>query len=171
MVCIAPSSRAGFSLVELLIVVTILGIAAAMVVPSLGNTAPTRLRGAAQLLAADLAYAQIESLSHGDDPRVVVFDIDAETYHIAAVSDTATPIANPIGGTPYLVEYGTGRAAHLPDVTIDSVSLDGDTQLGFGIYGQTDQTTDATITLAAGVSRITLTVDPSTGDVTIGDIQ
>ena len=154
-----------------MIVVMILGIAAALVAPVLGDTAPTRLRGAAQLLAADLAYAQIESLSHGDDPRVVVFDTTANTYHIAATSDTTTPITNPIGGAPYRVDYGAGRAAHLADVTISAVSLDGDTQLGFGIYGQTDQTTDATITLAAGSSTMTLTVDPSTGEVTIGDIQ
>lgn len=154
-----------------MIVVTILGIAAAIVVPTLGNTAPTRLRGAAQLLAADLAYAQIESLSHGDDPRVIVFDTAANTYHIAATSDTTIPITNPIGGVPYLVDYGAGRAAHLADVTISAVSLDGDSELGFGIYGQTDQSTDATITLAAGTSSVTLTVDPSTGEVTIGDIQ
>ena len=37
-------------------------------------------------------------VAHGDDPRLVVFDNPNDTYHIAAASDPATPITNPIAG-------------------------------------------------------------------------
>ena len=80
---------AGFTLVEMMIVVLVLAIAAALAVPMMGNTAPNKLKGAASMLAADLAYAQVESIAHGDDTRLLVFDNPSDTYHIAAASDTA----------------------------------------------------------------------------------
>ena len=67
--------------------------------------------------------------------------------------------------------FGLGRAAALGMVESQSVDLDGDDELGFGLYGQLDQTTAATITLAAGDATVTLTLDPATGEVTIGPIQ
>ena len=154
-----------------MIIVVVVGIAAALAVPMLGDTSVSKLRAAAQLLAADIAFAQVDSVAHGDDPRVIVFDTATATYHIAAASDTATPITNAVGNLPYIVTFGDGRAHQLGGVTIQSVSLDGDNELGFGIYGNTDQTTDATITLAAGGHTVTVTVDPSTGEATIGNIN
>ncbi|MCC6679762.1 MAG: prepilin-type N-terminal cleavage/methylation domain-containing protein [Phycisphaeraceae bacterium] len=163
--------QAAFTLVELLIVILILGIAAGLVVPQLGHTASTRLIEAARLLAADLGEAQIESMTHGQDLRLVVFDPDNNAYQIATASDPATPITNPIGDVPYRVTFGSDRAGALTGVTIDSLSVGGDDQLGFGIYGQLDQTPDATITLACQDKTITLTVQASTGEVTINGLD
>lgn len=154
-----------------MIVVVILAIAAAMVTPMFGQTEITRLRAAADLLAADLAFAQVESITHGDDPRVVVFDSTNHQYHIAAASAPATPITNPVGNQPYLTQFGQGRASETTGVTIQSYALDGDNQLQFGIYGQLDQTTDATITLENAGRAITLTVNTVTGEVTIGSVN
>ena len=61
-------------------------------------------------------------------------------------------------------------------VTVDSYALDtasetNDNKLGFGLFGQTDQTTDATITLRAGDNVITLTVNATTGEVSIGQVN
>ena len=107
----------------------------------------------------------------GDDLAVVVFDTATNTYHIARSSNTATPITDPISKQPYTVTFGSGANAHLAGVSIQSVSLDGDDQLKFGVYGELDQTTAATITLAAGNSTITITVDPVTGEATVGNIN
>lgn len=162
---------AGFTLVELMTVVIVLGIAAALAVPMLGDTATSRLQGAASTLSADLAFAQVESLAHSEDTRVVVFDNPNDTYHIALSSDTATPITNPINKQPYLVDYGSGAAQSLTGVTISSYALDGDDELGFGVYGGLDQATAATITLACEGFTVTVTVDPNTGESTIGAIN
>ncbi len=155
----------------MMIVVLILAIAAALAVPMLGDTAGSKLRGAASMLVADLSFTQIESISHGDDTRLIVFDNPNDTYHIAAASDSATPITNPINGRPYLIDYGSGATDSLVGVTIDSYALDGDDELGFGVYGSLDQTTDATITLGCDGLTITVTVDVETGESVIGAIN
>ncbi len=151
-------------------IVLIIGIMAAIAVPMIGDNNPTRLRAAAQIVAADLAYAQVESVSHGDDTRVVVFDTTNHAYHIAAASDTATPLTNPVGNLPYVLTFGVARASQATGVTIQSLSVGGDDELGFGVYGQLDQTTDATITLACGGHTITITLDATNGESTIGAI-
>ena len=163
--------RRAISMIEILIVVLILAIAASLAVPMWSDADVTRLRAAADLLAADLAFAQVESISHGDDLRLVVFDTDNNQYHIAASSDPDTPITNPVGNQPYVTQFGQGRAAELTGVTISGYSLGGDDQVQFGIYGQLDQTTDATISLACAGRSITLTLDAVTGEVTIGPIN
>jgi len=157
----------GLTLVELMIVVTIIAIAAALAVPRLGGTQTTRLRAAAELLAADLAFAQIESIAHGDDPRMVVFDPDASEYHLAASSTPDTPLDNPVGGQPYRVAFGQGRAGELDGVSIQSLDVGGDDRLGFGLYGQLDQTEDASVTLALADQTVTLTIDAVNGRTTI----
>jgi len=152
-------------------VVIVLAIAAALAVPMMSNTADTRLRGAASVLAADLAFAQVESVAHSDDPRLVVLDNPSDAYHIAVTSDPATPITNPIAKKPYLVTFGQGNAASLTNVTLDSYTLNGDDQLGFDIYGGLDQPTAATITLGCEGLTVTLTADANTGETIIGAIN
>ncbi len=167
----ARRNPAGFTLIEMMIVVSIIAIAAALVVPMLGETSGSKLRGAAGMLVADVSFTQIETVAHGDDKRVLVFDNDDDTYYIAAESDTTTPITNPINGQAYLIDYGNGTAKSLEGVTIDSYSLDGDDELGFDVYGGLDQATDATITLGCDGASITITIDAETGEGMIGAIE
>ncbi|MCP4247272.1 MAG: prepilin-type N-terminal cleavage/methylation domain-containing protein [bacterium] len=161
------ATRAAFTIVELLLVMVIAGIVAAMALPMVGDTDTTRLTGAARLLIADLGFAQVESIAHPDDPCVVVFDNGSDSYMVTHSSDTATAITNPADGKAYTTAYGTGRAAELTGVTIQSYSLNGDDELGFGTFGQLDQTTPATVTLAAGGSTITIQLDPTSGEASV----
>ncbi len=167
----ARSNPAGFTLIEMLIVVSIIAIAAALVVPMLGDTSASKLRGAAGMLVADVSFAQIETVAHGDDKRMMVFDNENDRYHIAAESDTTMPITNPINGQAYLIDYGTGTTTSLEGVTINGYSLNGDNLLGFDVYGGLDQATDATITLGCEGASITITIDAETGEGMIGAIN
>jgi len=168
--------KRGVSMLELMIVVAVLGIVGAIALPMFSGTDATRLSAAARVLAADLDAARAESIAHGEDLRFVVFDPDAVTWHIAAASDTTAPINHADTGQPYTRTLGRGALRQLDGVTVSTYSLDrasetNDDKLGFGLYGQTDQANDATITFAAGASTITVTVNASSGEVTIGEIN
>ena len=139
--------------------------------PTVTDNGPDQLRGAAQMLVADLAYAQAQSLSHADDPRMIVIAADKAGYHLAAKSAPATPITNPVGQRPYVTTFGIGRAASLGKVRFGPVAFNGDDQLGFGGLGQLDQTMNATIMLTAGVRSVVITIDAITGEATVGAIQ
>lgn len=166
-----PGHGTGFTLIELLLVIVVLGIAANMVVPMLDSAEPTRLRQAARMVEADLAAARIGSITHADDPCVVAFDPSQEAYHVARQSEPETPMTNPADRRPYRVAFGQGRAGELGGVRIESVSVGDDQRLGFGGYGQLDQSGEASITLATEDHRLELTVDPTTGRVSIGQIE
>lgn len=155
-----------------MIVVAVLGIVAAIAAPMFSATEMTKLTSAAGVLAADIDAARAESIAHAEDPRVIVFDDDGVTWYIAASSDTTTPINHPDTGLPYTRTLGVGSLRELGQVSVTGYQLDtssetDDNKLGFGIYGQTDQTSDATITLGAGGVSLTLTIAASTGEVII----
>ena len=148
-----------------------LAIAAAIVIPVATDNSSDRLRGAAKMLAADLEYAQSESMSHGDNPRLFVIDADKGGYRITTQSIPTVPITNKVGGDSYVTRYGSGRAAALSGVKVGTYSLGGDDRISFGTMGQLDQTAAATIQLVCGPRSIQVSVDPTTGEVSIGTLQ
>ncbi len=167
----AGLARRGFTLVELLAVIAILGVIGYLVVPMFGRPEIERLKAAAQLIEADIAAAQVDSITHTDDPRLIVFDLDAAAYHVAASSSPTVPLTEPVTKAPYRVQMGAGRASACGGVTISNLSVGGDAQLGFGPYGQLDETSPASITLSSGPHTLTLTIDAATGAVTIGQVN
>ncbi len=160
------------TLIELLIVIVCLAIAAVLVVPEIGAANALSLPKAAELVSADLQFAQLQAMQSAVNPVVVVFKVSGNSYQIARASDPATPITNPADGQPYVVTFGQGRAAPLAGVTIQSLALgSGGNTLTYAAYGSLAGGADAQITLAAHDHTLTLTVNASTGAVTIGQIQ
>lgn len=159
--------RSGFTLVELLIVIVLLAIAAGLALPMLGDSKQLQLREAARLLAADIEFARNESIAHGGDTRLMKFDTNNNLYWIAPASTPDTPITDVVRQEPFLVAFGAGRASSLSLVTIQSISLGGDDELGFDAYGSPDQSTTARVTLAAGAATLIVRVAPGSGEVTI----
>lgn len=164
------AGRCAFSMIELVMVLLVIGIAAAMVVPKLESTEASRLTSAANMLAADIDYARVESITNPDDTRLFIIDADHSGYTIAPSSDPTTTISHPVANGPFSIRFGSGHAAHLDGVTVMSYAFDGDRQLGYGIYGQPDQADPATVTLGSGDYRLTLTIDPTTGEPSIGPV-
>jgi prepilin-type N-terminal cleavage/methylation domain-containing protein len=81
----------GFTMVELSITVAVLGVLAAVAIPSFMNLMPRfRLGTATQTLANELAMARMAAIAKSVDGEMV-FDKDAESYTIAKT----------IGGAPY----------------------------------------------------------------------
>jgi len=58
------TARRAFTLVELLIAVTVMGIAGALVIPSMSQVGALRGQTAVRTIVADITYAQSEALAH-----------------------------------------------------------------------------------------------------------
>ena len=69
----------GFTIIEVILVVLIIGIAAAVVVPMVSSAGGMQIRAAVNMVAADLEYAKSMAISRGQ-PYSVVFDKTTETY-------------------------------------------------------------------------------------------
>jgi type II secretory pathway pseudopilin PulG len=151
----------------LLIVITLLAIVGGLALPMIGNTKSLKVQEAAKMLAADIELAQNESIAHADDLRLIKFDTTNNKYWVAAASTPNTPITDIVRNDTFLVQFGTGRASGIDGVTIQSISLGGDSELHFDAYGGPDQTSNATIILANGSATMTVQVAAGSGEVTI----
>jgi len=77
--------RKGFTLVEILIVVVIISIAALVAVPMFSSAGSMQIRSAANIIAADLEYAKSMAITTGQNYSVV-FDTNNETYKVVVVN-------------------------------------------------------------------------------------
>jgi len=80
--------RRAYTLVEMIIVIAVLGVAAALVIPSMGQTGVLRVQGAIRTIVADISIAQSDCIAyqkgraiifHNEDPanpRYVVCDVN-----------------------------------------------------------------------------------------------
>ncbi len=74
----------GYTLIEMLIVITILGTSAAMVIPSMGSVGVLRIQAAVRSVVADVTFAQMDALAYQEE-RAVVFDEDGNFYTLTRV--------------------------------------------------------------------------------------
>jgi prepilin-type N-terminal cleavage/methylation domain-containing protein len=61
-------ARRAYTLVEMLITVVILAIAAALVIPSMGQTGVLRVQGALRMVVSDLTTAQSDAVASKGEP-------------------------------------------------------------------------------------------------------
>jgi len=169
----AAGDCCAFTLVEVLLVITLLVIAALAVIPLVSSAGNVAVQAAADLLVADLAYAKSMAVSRGENYSVV-FDTDAETYSIVRDAND-TVIKHPIKkGFPYTVDFANDSRFALVD--IESVDFDSESELEFDHLGapqktdEADATTDlvdpGVITLTRGSMTWTVSIEPETGAIT-----
>ncbi len=160
----------GFTLIELMIVLVILAVAAAIAVPMASSAGSLQLRSAVNMVAADLEYAK--SLAIGTGQRhSVVFDDGAETYRI--VDANGNVIKHPVKkGFDYIVSFSTDK--RLGQVNIFRADFDGSQTVSFDYLGSpyngaAGGLASGVVTLQAGGVTRTVTVEPVTGFVSISN--
>src|SRR5215213_5163177 len=101
-------SIGGFTLIEILVVVVILGIAAAIVVPAIGSRSDLKATSAARMIMADLIYTQNRSISQ-QKWHYVRFDKTAQSYEVLEqITPSAVLIKHPVEASNFVVKIGSG---------------------------------------------------------------
>ncbi len=77
-------SPRGYTLIEVLIVVSILGIAGAMVVPSFSQTGVLRIQGAVRTLVADITVAQSDAIAFQRGMGIIFYPEPTNSRYIVA---------------------------------------------------------------------------------------
>lgn len=146
----------GFTLVEILIVVIILAIAAAIAIPRMGSAGAMQMRAAADMIAADLEYAKSMATSRQAN-YTVIFNTSAESYQI---EDAGGVISHPVKvGSQFIINFSAD--SRLDEVDITNVNFNSTSQVKFDRLGSPDN--GGTITLQAGGVSATITVEAVTG--------
>ena len=186
-----PHNPSAFTLVEILVVITILGIAAAVIVPQMSSRDDLRVEGARRMVMADLIYAQNCSIAK-QVWHYVVFDTTTSPRKYRIVTGLSppnprgTPVPHPVTLDPeYKVVFGVGApdptvVTHgLEIIALDSVAFEGAhtvlcfDELGVPYYYDPSTNTATAISTSGGSSinvrcgTVTraVTIEPYTGEV------
>lgn len=176
----------GYSLVELLIVISIMGILAGIVLPSFNPSVHDHLQATASILSADMAYARNLAVTNNSTYRLE-FDLAQNRYFLEHSGTNvllntlpATPFVNgddtpqrqftALGELPYSSPFCELVTAHTSGSQTTQVS-----DVEFGPLGGTTRSEPTSVWLAAGSAGnrryISVEVQPATGMATIGEIQ
>ncbi len=162
--------RVGFTLVEIIIVVVIIGIAAMVVVPMMNSAAGMQIKSAANMIAADMEYAKSMAISR-QQYYSVVFNITEDRYEIHDAGGSV--IRHPVKkGFDYVVDFrGDSR---LDRVDIAAANFDSTSEVKFDYLGSPYDSggsplNSGIVTLETGDFSITISVEPMTGFISITD--
>ncbi|MBX3385184.1 MAG: prepilin-type N-terminal cleavage/methylation domain-containing protein [Phycisphaeraceae bacterium] len=134
----ARTSGRGFSLVELIVVIVLISLLAAVAIPSLSRAADSRARAGVEQLRRDLEGAR-DMACHGGVRTWVVFSIAQQRYECFIESPSnpgragRTPRTDPATGRPFSQPIG---GPDWSNVSLVSVSFNGGTEIAFDWQGR-----------------------------------
>jgi prepilin-type N-terminal cleavage/methylation domain-containing protein len=155
----------GFTLIDLLVTMTVLVVLAGVILPRIQDDARLRLIGASRMLASDIELAQLMTIANPQEPTVLRLQAGTGEYWLAPASTPDTPIDR--SGVPggYRVIFGQGDARHAAGVTIATVDIPNDTLIFNAQGGIADLTTEPAVIVMVGTRWIKLEISPTTGSI------
>jgi prepilin-type N-terminal cleavage/methylation domain-containing protein len=186
-------SRA-YTLIELLIVIGVLGLAAAMLVPQMVGRDSMAVQAAVRQIIADLSFAQSDALARQEYRRVHFYE-DGRGYCIVRVDETnydngfdeglADYVQDPLASAGelghYIVDYTMDprfKGVSIVSVNIDlggeGIGATGDDivydDLGGTVMAGNLPGIGGTIRIGAGADVFEVTVSPFTGKLTVSRV-
>ncbi|MBN2211486.1 MAG: prepilin-type N-terminal cleavage/methylation domain-containing protein [Sedimentisphaerales bacterium] len=170
----------GLTLVEVLMVVVILGIAATIAITSTGDTSDMQVRAATRELTSILLYTQTQAIA-SQQVRKVVFDDAQHGYRVEDIDGNIIPDplnAPPAGADPndYGMQKKFPETKTYKKVTINAVDFNGTDTVWFNDlgapYGGDDLPLNAagSVTLGAGTFQIRIDVEPVSGRIKLTEL-
>ncbi len=158
----------GFTLVEIIVVVVIISIAAVIAVPMLSSAADMQIRSAANIIAADMEYAKSMAISR-QKSYSVIFDVNNESYEIQ--DSDGNVISHPVNASGnFIVSFASD--SRLDRVDISAVDFNSDLTVIFDYLGSPFDVSNqplnsGQVTLEADGITVNVNVEPVTGYVTV----
>jgi prepilin-type N-terminal cleavage/methylation domain-containing protein len=172
------TSPAGFTMIEILIVVSILAISAMLVVPMVGSRTDLRLAAASRKVSADLQYVQANAITTRQNHFI---RFTSNSYEVLLRPSTSlTPAVHPVDRGDFTVLFNSSTNPDLLGVTLDTTTVGTGTVLMFDNLGtplaynattntSTALTTRVTMTIRCQGRSVQVNVEPYTGEITVSN--
>lgn len=166
----------GFTLVEILMVVVILGIASAVIVPQLGSRGDLRAAAAARLVMSDLTYAQNRAIAQQKKHYVRFFGQQYSVCDSSALTAIDHPLKPAQSSGKYIITFGAGGTYGLDQSSLGAVNFAAKSIIGFNDLGEpfafdgvteTPLTASGTIIVQSGGISLTIQIEPFTGEASV----
>jgi len=160
----------GYTLIEVLVTVTIMGLAAAIVVPNMMQGGTLGVQAGARMIIADLLFAQNEAMAQ-QSTRRVVFNTDTNSYRVQKFDSGASAWVlefNPskgVGNNQQNYEVSFDDDSRFRGIEIVSADFNGSSTVAFDDLG--NPSAGGTIQLKFEEHEYEITVAPFTGRVTV----
>jgi len=166
----------GFTLIEILVVVIILGIASAVIIPQLGSRDDINAAAASRLVMADIIYAQNAAIVQ--QKKFYIDFTNANRYAVYSDPALAIPVSHPIRHDAFITKFGD-KNTPMAMVSTGAIDFGGYKVLEFDELGTPagfDPISKNEFPLSAAVGKVqmksgtytmTISIQPYTGEISV----